>query len=372
MAVRVFAGTGCDRDKTDPMRWVGTSDAAVYTLDPTVGTLKLLMAAPCTCNAMWGVPVDGAVYLTDGGDPDRSAGMAAYAVSAEGAAPGIAATGAFLATGNGPCHASFASEDRHLYVAEYESGKVSAYVVPEGGEAASKVREVGTGAVEGDLTSRQDAPHPHSATPVRYAGGRGVLVCDLGTDMVVLYSPGLQEVLAQRRLPKGTGPRHAAVSGGHCCVVGELDNTVTVLTLPGLEVVDSASTLPEGWTAEPPFPFYTKPSHAAGVAVLPVSAGTAKVFVTNRGHDSIAAFTIAADGRLAPPAFTESGGRLPWSIATHSDPASQTTTLLVANQFGPTLADDGNVAVFRYDSAADALTFASSAALRNALFVTVL
>jgi 6-phosphogluconolactonase len=76
------------------------------------------------------------------------------------------------------------------------------------------------------------------------------------------------------------------------------------------------------------------PSHAAGIAVAPDGK---HVYVTNRGHDSVAAFSIKPDVAkgegdvcLVPTAqvTVPSGGRLPWTITFITN-----TLLVVSNQY---------------------------------------
>lgn len=85
------------------------------------------------------------------------------------------------------------------------------------------------------------------------------------------------------------------------------------------------------------------PSHAAGIAVAPDGK---HVYVTNRGHDSIAGFAIATEplsseeadrcgasdavsGLVPTPQGTiPSGGRLPWTIAFVND-----ALVVVSNQY---------------------------------------
>jgi 6-phosphogluconolactonase len=88
------------------------------------------------------------------------------------------------------------------------------------------------------------------------------------------------------------------------------------------------STLPNGFAGD---------SIAAGIAVHPDGR---RVYVSNRGHDSIATFEI--DGHDGPPTLMDhvpSGGRTPRHFAIH--PAGR--SLLVANQ------DSDNLVSFALD-----------------------
>ena len=62
---------------------------------------------------------------------------------------------------------------------------------------------------------------------------------------------------------------------------------------------------------------YSRPSHASE---LLVSRDGRFVYISNRGHDSIAAFAIdAASGKLECIQHQPSGGRVPWTFALTGD-----------------------------------------------------
>jgi 6-phosphogluconolactonase len=65
------------------------------------------------------------------------------------------------------------------------------------------------------------------------------------------------------------------------------------------------------------------------------------VYASNRGHDSIAAFSVASDGKLTSLGATSTEGKTPRNF--RIDPSG--AWLIAANQ------DDGNLVVFRIDKA---------------------
>ena len=133
---------------------------------------------------------------------------------------------------------------------------------------------------------RQRVSHPHYIAPT--PDGRYLAVVDLGTDEVVLYHPDLTEQ-ARLPFPAGTGPRHLAwhTDGRHAFCVSELASTVTVLTYEEGKLARGASvsTLPQGVSGD------------SFVAAVRCAGDT--VYVTNRGHDSVAVFDF--DGTSLSP-----------------------------------------------------------------------
>ena len=139
--------------------------------------------------------------------------------------------------------------------------------------------------------------------------GDRLYVSDLGHDEIRAYpydarsgTVGAPTVAAA--LPKGAGPRHMAFhpKGRFAYVVTEYANTVVAFarapdgTLTALQTVD---TLPADFTGK---------SQAAHLAI---NAAGDVLYVSNRGHNSIASFRIGADGRLTPLQTIATGGDWP-------------------------------------------------------------
>jgi 6-phosphogluconolactonase len=230
--------------------------------------------------------------------------------------------------GSAPCHVSV--DDGHLHVANYTSGTVATYLLDDDGTFGPLVarhQHDGSGPHE-----RQSGPHAHCV--VSSPGRTSVYATDLGADVIVRYvrDPSVAGHTMRRAdhtiMRPGSGPRHIAFHPRWpvAYVVCELDNTLVVLDVdptgrlhPRVEVV---STLPAGFTDN---------STAAGIVVHPDGR---HIYVSNRGHDSIA--TFAVDRSEDTPILMEhvpSGGRTPRHFAIH--PAGR--TMLVANQDSDTL-----------------------------------
>lgn len=154
----------------------------------------------------------------------------------------------------------------------------------------------------GPRLDRQERSHPHSV--METAIDNAFAVTDLGTDVMTLFAvsaPGNPLTVSRKVLPAGSGPRHAKLHpGGRFALVnGELDSSLMCLD-HDFRLVSVQSTLPSGgWDK----------NSTAEVCITP-DGGT--VYVSNRGHDSIAIFAFdTATGALMPKGHVPSGGISP-------------------------------------------------------------
>ena len=222
--------------------------------------------------------------------------------------------------GDGPCH--LGTDGDHLFIAHYLSGSAAAYALHPDGRISDlvwSVRHHGSGP-----HARQDAPHAHCAVPDPHR--TSVHIVDLGTDLVVRYdsdpTTGGFHAAAEVALSPGSGPRHLAFHPHDplAFVVCELDNTLVALDIDDA----TGELLPRTTTS-------TLPTDVAGdslAAAVRVHPGGRHVYVSNRGHDSIATFAIGGEERLTPLGHVPSGGHGPRDLAI--DPAGR--WLLAANQ----------------------------------------
>jgi 6-phosphogluconolactonase len=135
-------------------------------------------------------------------------------------------------------------------------------------------------------------------------------------------------------LPSGGGPRHFAFHPGGVWAYcnNEMTSTVSALKYDAargaFSVLQTLSTLPDGYDGE---------NSTAEVRVHPSGKF---VYVSNRGHNSIAMFAVDAQtGRLTPLGHESTRGKVPRNF--NLDPSGR--WLLAANQ------DSGNVVVFKVD-----------------------
>lgn len=181
---------------------------------------------------------------------------------------------------------------------------------------------------------RQECSHPHSL--VKDPHGDFVIVPDLGLDQLLIYrvdaTSGKLELTGSVTTPPGSGPRHGSFSadGTRLYISYELGNQVGVFNWDRDSATLQAShppadTLPAG---------FTEFSHNAEVRIHPNGKF---LYVSNRGHHSIAIFKILVDGNLEAVGQEPTGGATPRHFT--FDPSGQ--FLLVGNQ------DSHNIVTFR-------------------------
>jgi 6-phosphogluconolactonase len=235
--------------------------------------------------------------------------------------------------GRGPCHVALDSVGHVAIVANYSSGSVASYKIGADGklsEAVSSLQYAGYGPNK----SRQEGPHAHSNWVS--ADNRFVISCDLGTDRLHIFELDttagslVEHNPAYVRAIPGGGPRHAAFhpNDKFLYVNNEILSSVTVYQWDRwrglLTELQTVSTLPTGFKGE---------NSTAEIRIHPQNG---HLYVSNRGHDSIASLEIGKDGKLTFVDTTPSGGRTPRNF--NFDPTGK--WLLAANE------DSGNIAVF--------------------------
>jgi len=228
--------------------------------------------------------------------------------------------------GGAPCFVSVDQSGRVALVANYAGGSVALLSIQPDG-ALAPVAHVVQHTGKGPNAERQAAPHAHCilADP----SNRFALAADLGADRVFVYrldldGKGLRHVEGGDAVIRpGAGPRHIAFHPTLplVFVANELDSTVATLRFdPGrgaLSPVETRSTVPAGWTGT---------NYPADIHVA--STGRS-LYVSNRGHNSIAVFSVAeSTGALVLAQVVSTEGDWPRNFSL--DPTGR--WLLVANQ----------------------------------------
>jgi 6-phosphogluconolactonase len=227
--------------------------------------------------------------------------------------------------GSAPCYVSVDKSGRAVLVANYDSGSVALLPIQTDGALAatmSVVKHTGSGPV----ADRQGQPHAHCI--IADPSNRFALAADLGADRVFVYRLDLDGHSLRHSeggdavMRAGAGPRHLAFHPTlpFVFVANELDSTVATLRFDAqrgaLTVLETRSTLPAGWTGT---------NFPADIHVAP-SGRT--VYVSNRGHNSIAVCSVAESGALSLEQVVSTGGDWPRNFSL--DPTGR--WLLVANQ----------------------------------------
>ena len=242
-----------------------------------------------------------------------------------------------------PCHLQVDATGRNLLVANYGGGSVAVLRLEADGSLRRRsdlVRHLGSGLDP----RRQSAPHAHCIRPD--PSGRFAAATDLGIDKLILYpldaAAGRLEANRARSFSfrPGAGPRHVAFhpDAPLALVNSELHSTLTSLRLdPGegtIERLHEVSTLPRDFSGR---------NSTAETLVHP---GGRFVYVSNRGHDSIAIFRLDTDtGELHPRGHRSTEGETPRNFRISPDGR----WLLAANQGSDT------VVPFRVDPRTGAL-----------------
>ncbi|MGD9647377.1 MAG: lactonase family protein [Pirellulales bacterium] len=252
--------------------------------------------------------------------------------------------------GAGPCHVTVDQAGKNALVANYGGGSVACLpILDDGGlaPASSFIQHEGSSVDP----QRQQGPHAHSINVD--ANNRFAIAADLGLDKLLVYRLDYEHGKLTPNeppsvsLPSGGGPRHFAFhpDGVWAYCNNEMTSTVSALKYDAprgtFSVLQTVSTLPEGFDGE---------NSTAEVRVHP---GGKFVYVSNRGHNSIAIFAVdESTGKLTPLGHESTRGRVPRNF--NLDPSGH--YLLAANQ------DSDNVVVFRVDETTGRLTATGSEA----------
>ena len=246
--------------------------------------------------------------------------------------------------GVSPCHLVVDPTSRWLLVANYTSGEFVVYPLSDNGEIGA-ASHIWRGEGHGANPRRQEGPHAHMVgfDPT----GRFALGCDLGIDRTHIFrlddtghlTPNDAMPFAPSK--PGAGPRHFAFhpGGRFLYVNNELDSTISAFAFDpdagAATALHSLSTLPADFAGN---------NTTAEIAMHPTGRF---VYVSNRGHDSIAMYAIdEATGRLTSLGNEHSGGREPRGFGV--DPTG--AFLLAGNQHTDTLV------TFRIDAQTGRLT----------------
>jgi 6-phosphogluconolactonase (cycloisomerase 2 family) len=202
--------------------------------------------------------------------------------------------------GDVPTHLSVDPSGRFLFVANYGSGSVAVLPIGCDGRLGGYV----------DLVQHQPGSRPPNAHQViTDPSGDWVISVDLGADSVFVHGldPSTGKLTEHQHLvlPDGAGPRHVAFdpSGRVAYIVQELRSEVTVAAWD-----PATGTLTPGQvvaTVGPHAPAANYPGE------IQVAADGRFVYVSNRGENSIATFSVGEDGTLTLLGHTPTGGDWP-------------------------------------------------------------
>ncbi|MDR0199139.1 MAG: lactonase family protein [Streptococcaceae bacterium] len=245
-----------------------------------------------------------------------------------------------LAPGASLCYVEVDEARNLVYGANYHLGEVRVY------------KRLPDGSLE--LTDTIKHPDEHGPKPEQ----KGALVhfthltpdgklavCDLGNDSVYLYAisnDGKLTQISRYKSAPGSGDRHLTfnTAGDFCYLACELDSTVEVLAYDGqgFSLKQKISTIPATHTS------------FNGVAAIRLSQDDHFLYVSNRGHNSIAVFKVLPDKQIELIDITPTHGDIPRDF--NFDLTQN--FLIVAHQ------DSDNVSTFKRDTASSKLTLIQS------------
>jgi 6-phosphogluconolactonase (cycloisomerase 2 family) len=227
--------------------------------------------------------------------------------------------------GDAPCHLALSPDGRWLITACYGDGRLTLHPLDPGSGLAGPAADV--------VQHPGPAPHAHMAL---FAPDGALIVADLGLDQLITYQlqpAGRLAAIATFQLASGVGPRHLTFhpGGQYAFALGELDSSVTLLAYADgqFRPLQRHSSLPAG---------YQGANSAAAIRLDPAGR---HLYLSNRGHDSLAAFAFdPAHARLQAIGHYPAGGAQPRDFALsaggqHILVASQAGGLLISHWRDP-------------------------------------
>lgn len=237
--------------------------------------------------------------------------------------------------GGHPCHVSVEPSERMVLAANYSGGSVIALPIHADGslgKPCSHHKHPGSG----PDPLRQEMAHAHSIHPS--PSGKYAVTTDLGIDKLIIYKI---DPLHDRLIPHGeavsaprSGPRQAVFhpNGKFLYVVNELDDSVTVFEWNeengAASSVQTCPTLPDS---------FSETNYPAEIDIHPSGRF---LFASNRGHDSIALYSVnSVNGTISCEGHVSVEGRNPRQFSISPDGKY----LFCANQ------DTDNISFFKIE-----------------------
>jgi 6-phosphogluconolactonase len=240
----------------------------------------------------------------------------------------------------GATHLALDPAGKVVVVANYSGGSTTLLAIGDYGDVKAPPLVIPHEGSSID-PNRQQASHAHGVA--FDAQGRFACVADLGTDEVIVYrlAAGKLNRKSVWNAKPGAGPRHLAFhpNGQWLYCINELHSTLSALAFEAesgeLSELQTIGTLPSDFTGQ---------NTTAEVVVHPSGKF---VYISNRGHDSTAAYSIdAKSGQLSLIEIEPTGGGHPRFIGI--EPTGR--YLIAANR------DTDNLVSFRIDPATGMLT----------------
>ena len=229
--------------------------------------------------------------------------------------------------GAGPCHLTLDRTGRYLAVANYGGGNYALLPVGVDGRLQPPMT-----AVAGDRAENA-AAKPLGHMVAFDAENRFLVTADKGLNRMLIFRfDALMGQLTPNEppsapLPPGSGPRHFAFhpNGRWLFTINEQGATITTFSW------DAKAGSLQPTSSVPTRPATVTTGSTAEIAVHPTGSF---VYGSNRGHDSIAVFSVGDNGALTLVEYEPTRGRTPRNFAI--DPGGR--WLIAANERSDTLA----------------------------------
>ena len=203
-------------------------------------------------------------------------------------------------------------KDQYLFTANYGGGNIIVHPVAQDGKIMPFCAEFDFSDIanEKGLTS-----HPHTIRQIpstdRY------MVADLGLNCLFIYEfnpiEGKLDLIEEIEAPEGSGPRHIAFhpSLNIVYVVNELNSSILTYSYQdkgeNFKLLQNIATIPSDWEGA---------NYCADIHITPSGSF---LFVSNRGHHSIASYFVSNNGLLEVYAYTNCKGEWPRNFAISPD-----------------------------------------------------
>lgn len=243
--------------------------------------------------------------------------------------------------GDGACYIGLSPDEDLLAAANYGSGGIVLYPVDPNGEVVDDPQEI---------QHEGSGPHPNQKSAHAHcvqfsSNGNFLYAVDLGIDQILAYpitqEKKLDKAVVSLQLDPGDGPRHLIFhpTKNMAFIINELSSTVVSASVEPLtgkfKKIDKQSTLPADYKGK------------NSCADIHLSPNGKFLYASNRGHNSIAVYSVSDSGHLKTVAIESVQGDWPRNFTLSPDG----NFLLVANK------NSNNITVFQVDKEMGSLKY---------------